>query len=115
MDLAETVRQETASATARLCLTGHAHCRLENRLAVIVVFAVDYIVESNAVRLPFGTGTNHRPSNSSLGLERVGSDGLDGWKRARELKSREEVGAEAFSFATWDIRQYMTIKAFDCN
>ena len=61
-----------------------------NWLFVNVAFVVDYIAESNAVRLPFGTGTNHLPSNSSVDLDR-GSESLEGPELARELKSREEV------------------------
>jgi hypothetical protein len=69
---------------------GHAHCLLVNWLFENVAFVVDYIAESNAVRLPFGTGMNHRPSNSSVDLDR-GSDNLEGSERARELKSKGEV------------------------
>jgi len=82
-----------------------------NWLVVNVVIVVDYIAESNAVRLPLGTGTNHRPSNFSADLDRGCLDNLEGWERAREFKSKEEVGAEVFSCATWDIHQNMTIKA----
>lgn len=80
------------------------------RLVVDVWIVADYTVENNAVRLLIGTGTDHLPSNSSRDVDRIGLDTLASRKRMEEFTLEKEICA--FSCATWDSSQALTIKAF---